>query len=314
MPAGRSIGNLHTRVRKRKGSLTLTFKQVRSYLDARIKGFESESAARAYLARVRAGLCWATVNLDVGFNANKELGTIIDSPDRINRKLAIFRAIGHLPGGRIDGLADSDSPVVYQSGKTIRYLTISGTAHVEMSFDTFFRSLKEGISFPNSDRVIADSRLQTGFDLLSAYHFEKSSRGRLLTLVMALEALVEQEERPRFILRLLTKWRSEIARRKSRLQPAEAKFEELKGLEDSIRWLDKKSFSSEIAHLVKTILEARGDPDADALSKSIKKVYQVRSRLVHTGKVPEEDLRWAVPEAKKIVDKVLKARFLILAE
>ncbi len=56
-----------------------------------------------------------------------------------------------------------------------------------------------------------------------------------------------------------------------------------------------------------------GDADAAEAAERAVRVYDLRSTLVHEGKLDEQERGTAISEAKSIVERVLRARFLLTA-
>jgi hypothetical protein len=72
--------------------------------------------------------------------------------------------------------------------------------------------------------------------------------------------------------------------------------------EDSIR--------RQIRNVVQFTLEDNGDTDAKQTAASAVKIYDLRSTLVHDGTLEFQVLTKATADAKTIVERVLRARFI----
>ncbi len=74
------------------------------------------------------------------------------------------------------------------------------------------------------------------------------------------------------------------------------------------------SLRSQIRNLVHRTLDTVGNPDAQTLAQQAVKLYDKRSKLVHEGTLPEQELRQSESDTKRIVEMVLKAKFFLRGE
>jgi hypothetical protein len=112
------------------------------------------------------------------------------------------------------------------------------------------------------------------------------------------------------VLALINRWKTEA---ESLLSEGNLSLDESVALESLARELlfrKEDSIRKQIYSLVFSTLQQAGDAEAEQLAKSAKKLYDLRSQLVHVGKLPEGDLSAAVIEAKALVQRVLRIRFL----
>jgi len=70
------------------------------------------------------------------------------------------------------------------------------------------------------------------------------------------------------------------------------------------------SIKQQIRRLVLTTLQDNGDQDAENVSKTVGELCDLRSILLHKGKLESEKLIKATDDAKTIVKRVLLARFV----
>jgi hypothetical protein len=56
-----------------------------------------------------------------------------------------------------------------------------------------------------------------------------------------------------------------------------------------------------------------GEDDAAEAAKQVVRLYDLRSTLVHEGTLPQQKLSESLTEAKDLVDRILRARYLLAA-
>jgi hypothetical protein len=84
----------------------------------------------------------------------------------------------------------------------------------------------------------------------------------------------------------------------------------LKSLRRELLFRREDSIRQQIRRLVFTTLQDNGDKDAATVARTAVKVYDLRSRLVHDGKLESQELSKATNDAKSIVERVLRGRFV----
>jgi len=171
----------------------------------------------------------------------------------------------------------------------------------------FFR---EGVAFPASAEVIHDPKLRVALELYGAYFTELSANAKFLTLVMALETLATGIPRTQLVLSLLDKWKQEVQELQEPLAPDSEDAASLEALSRELLFRKEDSIRRQIRSLVFITLQANGDEDAQAMATKAVQVYDHRSTLVHEGRLDPPVLGKANSDAKNIVERVLRARFV----
>ena len=75
----------------------------------------------------------------------------------------------------------------------------------------------------------------------------------------------------------------------------------------------KDSIGRQVRNVVLTTLTMNGDADAAEAVKRVVRLYNLRSRLVHKGSLTSQELNEGMTDAKNLVERVLRARFLLTA-
>lgn len=94
------------------------------------------------------------------------------------------------------------------------------------------------------------------------------------------------------------------------LEPESDGADSLENLIRRLNLLDEDSIRQSIKKLVDTTLIANGDEDAEEIAKEAVKVYDLRSELVHDGSLEPSILRQATSDARNILERVSRARFV----
>ena len=255
---------------------------------------------------------WVMLNRNIAFSLNKDFGKVNYFSDTKQAGVNLTKTFGlSFDGKEVDGLADGDAPVVYQSNKKIQFISAGNVnAILGKPVDQIFTTLIEGIALAKNSSIISNTKLKTALELYSAYFYESSANAKLLTLVMALEALTLNSMKSQFILEIIADWQINVDQRKKQLDSNSEEFEALLSLERELLFRKAKSLRSQIRELVFDTLQNTCASEAKEMSLKALIVYDKRSTLVHEGTLTAKDLNWAVTEAKKIVEEVLKAKLV----
>ena len=312
---GRDIANLHAPCEREIDGLLFRFERQGTLYVLTVSGLPSAEAATAYLQRVWAGLMWVVLHHGVAFNAELDFAKVVYTADPQEAADNLYHNFGLPSEGGVDGLVDGNFPAVYRSNKRIRFVTVNPVNLVMGShIDQFYSRFAEGISIPHGTEIITDAKLKTALDLYAAYFYEHSANARFLTLVMALETLTDNQPKPPFILAILDQWQRHVEHLKGDVQSESDEHAALEALERELLFRREASLRSQIRSLVHRTLEDAGNPDAQVLARQAVRIYDKRSTLVHEGTLPDRELRQAESDAKRIVEMVLKAKFVLRGE
>jgi hypothetical protein len=309
LAAGQTIGD--DEASTKIGDLALSLTKNGPYCVVTVQGFRSEGEANVHVFRVWAGLMWLLLNRELSPSAVLETQTVAYAPDPSKAAENLSKSFGLSIDGPVDGLIDGSRPAVYPTTKHLRTIT-GGDATITLTTPraSVLASLAEGLAFPRSDQLIEDSKLQVAFELYGAYFTESSNNARLLTLVMALEALATSASRPPLVLALVDQWKTQVEGLVSNGNLSPDELASLESLRRELLFRKEDSIRRQIYNLVFSTLQQAGDAEAERLAKAAQALYDLRSQLVHEGKLPENTLSAAVTETKGLVQCVLRIRYL----
>jgi hypothetical protein len=123
-------------------------------------------------------------------------------------------------------------------------------------------------------------------------------------------ALATGTPRTPLVLGLLDKWKKEAEELKDIVEPESDDAVSLEAVSRELLFRKEDSIRRQLRILVSTTLQANGDPDASEMASSAVRIYDLRSTLVHEGKLESQVLSKATSDAKHIAERVLRARFI----
>jgi hypothetical protein len=292
------------------GLTCLLKKQDRFYV-LTITGFPTEDSAKRYINNVWTGLMWMLLHHDLSPDAILEPQKVAYGEDPYQAAKNLSKSFGIHIDGPIDGLIDGARPAIYSTDKKLHSIT-GGQVAVTMSTpaEQVLKFIGTGAAFTESARVIDDAKLRVALELYGLYFTESSANTRFLTLVMALEAVATGVPRSQLVLRLLDKWKKEADEMQNGVESESDDSISLDALSRELFFRKEDSIRRQIRNLVSTTLQANGDTDASEMAKLAVRIYDLRSTLVHEGKLESRVLSKATSDAKNIVKRVLRARFV----
>ncbi len=271
--------------------------------------FPDEKAGTRFIPKLWAGLMWAL--LHQGLSPIGELSPqnirFTENPYVAGKNFS--KSVG-LGVDKLDSILDGASPAVYGSDKAVRVMT-GGDVTLRQGFapDRTVAFINEALSFPRPEAVLSNTKLKVALDLYNAFFNEASTYARFLTLTMVLEALAPSEPKHQSACNAIDRWIDEIKKLQEAASPESEEWDAYESLIREVGFRKVKSIRSSIRSLVLLTLGS-SDPEAEALSREAVRLYDVRSRLVHDGYVPGEDLGQAVTRIREISFRVLQASFV----
>jgi len=277
-----------------------------------VSNFPDEEAGKLFIPKLWAGLMWALLHQGVSPIAELTPQNIKYTEDPIAAAENISRSLA-LKVDKLDGIIDGANPVVYESHKIVKVMTFPNvTLRQGFAPDKTVAFVHEALSLPHPASVVSDTKLKVALDLYNAFFREASTNARFLTLNMVLEALAPSKLKHQSALDAINSWVAEIKQLQKAAAPESEEWRAYESLIREVGFRKEKSIRSSIRSLVHSTLSPT-DPEAESLSREAVRLYDMRSRLVHDGYVPGENLGQAVTRIREISFRVLKARFLQVA-
>lgn len=243
--------------------------------------FDSEIAARAAASETRARFLQWAVRYDVGVDWGG------GSPEGVFTTAGLEHFAKEL-GSPVR--PDVHGVDVYEHVPDIRFIAIRTTASFTTDIDTFRVELQ-------APAKPMTRKQQLAAEIFTSHRFDTSPRSRFLTLMTAIEALLDPQERgaeAQAVVAVLLRTVAESSLNKSTK-------DSMKG---AIEWLRSESIGQSGRRLATALLSGRqydGKPPAAFFSD----IYEIRSGIVHRGASPKGMLALANTTQEFVRDLLL---------
>lgn len=276
--------------------------------------FTDEAQAEAGMQRLSAALLWAALELNIGLQYPTERGFVqlcevpIPIPD--TEPMAY---IGRTAGWEaIDGFFDADCPVVKPEHKRlVRFEGGRATITAGLAPESFMDKLTEALAFPNLLDIAANDKLRLAIEIFTGHRFEISDQTRFIALVTALEALTPAVSIPPAAMAVHAQAHSAMVQARDASGPGTPEREAINRLLSRLGMLKKESIGSSMNQFAATI--AAQHPELgfyDEIREALRQAYEVRSRLLHDGKVDPTVLSVRLQFLGMFVPRLLRALFI----
>lgn len=230
-------------------------------------GYSTELEALEYAQKLKdAVLCFGTkfrIGVDVG--KNKASGFLAD-----HVKENIFDQQG------IRIIDDIHGICAYSEEYPTSCFSMSATGLVNPKGAKYLTD--EVFAILSSEHYL-DAQIRLSMELLTSSFFESSPRARFLTLVLSAEAILAPDHRSLEVKKLIDEL-------KDHAKSSDITNKEKDSILGSLNWLYRDSISQSLIKMADTYL-THEVYDGLASKKFIKKCYEARSKLVHTGSVDD---------------------------
>jgi hypothetical protein len=290
------------------GKLSWSIKSNDPYHILTVIGFSSEQEATTFVERLPAALAHLLLERGIAADVALRPRAITYYPDPVVAAENFSRSFGATFDGPLDGVIDGSAVAIFPSEKKLRTIT-GGFASVYTTIPArhALEILLAGANFADASRLNSDPKLATALELYGAYFVEHSGRARFLTLIMALEALTAPAKKSQTALDLLARWKAETRSVIESIEENHADVGSLEALERELLFRQDESIGLQIRNVV--AYELQGDSDVTETVREAKRLYNLRSTLVHEGFLEASKLDKATSSAKILVHRVLSSRF-----
>lgn len=147
-------------------------------------------------------------------------------------------------------------------------------------------------------------KFRIALELYAAHFTELEVRVRFILLVIAMEALAEATEKHSVATTLIDRWKQELKAERARYEKASEEYRSLDALYQEIQFRGDISLGERVRKQF-AVLPGITDEERKALQDRAMIVYRKRSKLVHEGRVPVEELPDLEHEARELVEMLL---------
>jgi hypothetical protein len=148
------------------------------------------------------------------------------------------------------------------------------------------------------------NRMLVALELYAAHFAESQARVRFLLLVIAMEAVAVPTPKHQAALSLLEKWQDELQQQLKDNLPGSDAYESLIALEREMLHRKVDSIRSQVRNLFRDL--GSSAEETKAIQKRALMVYDKRSKLVHDGTLPSDELSKLESEARLLLEMVFK--------
>ncbi|MBK8163891.1 MAG: hypothetical protein IPK65_12395 [Gammaproteobacteria bacterium] len=250
------------------------------------------------------------IELRISPKWNPEPQDVTYSEDPVQTAMNLSKSLNIKIDGEVDGLIDGSRIAIFRSDSHFKSITggnvsLTSGASSKRFFDFFFKGMESN----DPDSGYSHKKLGIALELYGAFFSEATPNARFLTLVMVLESLAESEERPKAVLDLLKKFKSQIEEIERNYSDDTNERVSLDSLKRELTHRKEDSIRKQIRSLVFNTISKNGDNDALAVSRQALEIYDKRSTLVHEGYLSPRELGEVSADARRIVERVLRAKF-----
>ena len=274
----------------------------------KVPDITSTEEGRAWMARIWRGVQYVTVRSGVSFKANFNLQDVDiadgwrSNPGQLKNPLGIQSEVGR------DGALDGSRPYLAPADATYwKFSMGTPTVVVGTKLETFLAALVEGASKTPANELPV--QLETALQLFASAELEQqSARPRLLTYVMAIEALAHPPKpKHPVIVDLLRGLRADIDQALARPALDESARASLDALRNELDFRHKSSIRASVFLFINALANLAGRPTGEATSrrKRFDAVYDVRGALAHSGTAADEEVGSAVGAARELCTALL---------
>ena len=230
-------------------------------------GYKTEEEALQYGYRIKDAVLLYGTEFRVGVDLGKDKATgFLAKPV----KEKIFNDHG------VRMIDDVHGVVAYSEEYPTSCVSISAVGLINVREADFF--VNELCGFLR-EKFKVSGQIKLAMELLTSSFFEASVRARFLTLVLAAESILKPKDRSDDVKKLI----DELI---SRTENSDINVAEKNSIKGSLKWLYKDSISQSLRAMAKKYLTGK-KYDGLEPERFIKKCYEARSKLVHSGSVDD---------------------------
>jgi hypothetical protein len=272
----------------------------------RVTGFKTADEAEAFLPRVRGALLRLIVvtKLSLRMVSGVQKVKLNERPIDV-RGNPNFGGLFKVGWTHLDGAIDP-SPVVVipEHLRIMEYGGGSVSLKHGMPVMSFLAYLAEGLSLPQSEQIAADERLSLSIDLYAASLWKTSQRARVISLATCLEALIEPERVVRAASEQIDRLLDAYDSARDPINENDEQRRALERMRSRLSGLKEGSISESLRRLAASRATEIGEAVDDAQRNMIA-AYGVRSKLLHDGHAPSDEVASAAEWLGKAVPAIL---------
>jgi hypothetical protein len=273
----------------------------------RITGFKTPDEAEASFQQLRGALCYVVVREKLSVRSTTDMQKVQRQEPPVDvRGNRNFGDLCERHGWtHLDGYVDpSPAVVIPEHLRIMEFGAGSVSVTIGMPVPSFLKRLAEGLGLPHPERIAADERLSLAIDLYAASLWQTSRRARVVGLATSLEALIEPERVSEAASDQIDQLLDVFDSARDRSAEDEEQRSELDRVRSRLAGVKEKSISERLRELAAAHANVIGVTTEEARRKMVS-AYGVRSRLVHDGYAPEDEIADAAAWLDQAVPAIL---------
>jgi hypothetical protein len=276
--------------------------------------FTTIEEAKSFFLNLKAFFPWASLKFLKGIVYPKSLSdlNLFEKPIII-REGSIIKPLCDIAGWEVvEGTYDATHAVIIPDWKKLvrnemGIVTVTGG----IGPNNFAECIEEALQFPLLEKVVNEEKLILALDLYSSSFFQMTDNARLITLVTSLEALTPEFEVSVIAKTTLNSLKIIAKKERDQYEKSGLEYESINHLLSRIGNLKKEAIGTSMRRYILKINEEHSElGDPEGISTKLKMIYNVRSKLLHEGFVPQKDVVNGINFLNNFIPELLKTMFI----
>lgn len=280
----------------------------------KVDRFSTVEEARIYLDKLIASLRWVSLKnkLGIRFPAEIHEPKMANSPIEVSEKSNFFEIVNNKGWTVIDGNYDVDKlTIIPEHKKLMRWETGRPSITLGLNPENIFNDINEGISFQGLDNILSEKKLCLAIELYSAYQFEVSTTAKFVKLVTVIESLLPDIEIPEEVRPILENAMKVLKDERKAAKSRGDNSESIEHLMSRLGGLKRQSIGSTMEFFISNCLDDFPDlGEKDVILPKMKKLYNIRSSLLHDGEFEDSELREGIEILATLVPNLLTKLYI----
>lgn len=291
----------------------LTVEKLHHLYAASLGPYPSTEAAEQGLSQLRAAILWCAIEFGTGVRYPAETGAVglLDKPITIPATQPMAH-IGKVTGWECtDGHYDAGEAVIRPDHKRlIRFESGRATVTAGIAVERFVAKAEEALSFEHLSQVAGNDKLKLAIEVAVSHRFEATDNAQFITLITSLEALLPDLPVSPAAAAAIAAAMQVVRASRDNLPRAEPEWSELERLLGRMDKLRMDSIGAAMRSFISAAVVKHPElGDSKAISMQVRDAYNARSRLLHDGQVPREQLRAGLEFLRDFTPRLLRALY-----
>lgn len=274
--------------------------------------FSTSKEAEEALSRMRAAALWSAIELSIGLQYPTENSDIqlSDQPTAISENT---QHIGMTTGWTfIDGHYDAQKALIIPDEKRLASLELGKPQLVSsIPINLFIEKFEEALSFEKLGQIAINEKLKLAIEVAMSHRFEVSERAQFIALVTSLEALLPDAPVSDVSRKAITEAIHLIKKSREQYEKDSRESRDIERLLSQVKGLERESIGERLQNFVEASTTRHPTLGSyEVIGPEIRSTYNLRSKLLHQGHIPSEQLVNKLEFLRAFVPKLLRLLFI----